>query len=377
MSRIEFDAVVVGAGPAGSAAAICLATAGHRTLVLEKDQFPRHKVCGEFLSSDARDSLARLGAEAPIEAALPEKIDRGRVFLTDGREIRFRLPAPGQGISRFRFDDILAGRAQGAGAEVRFGERVTAIGGSHAGGFRIESAAGGRSRGLRARVVIGAWGRWDALDRALARRFLLRPGKFFGWSLDLEGDTSAIAGEVRLYFFPGGYCGLSRVEGGRANLGAVVRETIRRETGGWPAVLEHARRTNPALARDLAPMRAGSRGFLGTGPVFFTAKPPTERGMLLAGDSAGVIDPFSGEGQASALASGILAADTAARFLSGDLSAEGLVPAYERAWRARFARRFAWSAFYRRLALHPRLGLLAARTAGRPLIRLAMREIMR
>ena len=82
-----FDAVVVGAGPAGSAAATALAGAGYRTLVLEKDAFPRRKVCGAYLAADALSSLERLGAAAEVERVGPERIERGSVRLSSGAAV--------------------------------------------------------------------------------------------------------------------------------------------------------------------------------------------------------------------------------------------------------------------------------------------------
>ena len=368
-----YDAVAVGAGPAGSAAATLLAAAGKRVLLLEKDHFPRAKVCGEFLSTDALPSLERLGARNAVESARPERIDRGSLHLLTGPAVLFRLPAQALGISRYCLDDLLAKRAREAGAEVRFGARVLSIEGGLSERFRIRCSGSHRDEEIRSRAVIGAWGRWDALDRAFARGFLSRRERFFGWSRDYDGDTSQLAGEVRLYLFRGGYCGLSRVEGGAANLAGVVSEkTHRRAGGGWTGVLEHARQSNPHLDVDLSRMSPGPIGFLGTGPVFFTSKPPAENGMLMAGDAAGVIDPFSGEGQSSALASGILAAETVLRLLAGDLSPRQHTRAYAKAWKKRFGKRFAWSAFFRRMVLSPGLGNLAARVAGERLIRFAI-----
>src|SRR6185503_3281819 len=99
----------------------------------------------------------------------------------------------------------------------------------------------------------------------------------------------------------------SRVEGEGVNLAGVVSERVLRgEKDRWEGVLARARESNRALDAALAPLAPGPTGFLGVGPVFFTAKPPSEDGILMAGDAAGVIDPFSGEGQATAFASGIL-----------------------------------------------------------------------
>ena len=176
--------------------------------------------------------------------------------------------------------------------------------------------------------------------------------------------------------FPGGYCGLSRVEGGRANVAGVISAKAHQGVGGgWEAVMAHARQSNAALDADLSGLTNGREGLLGTGPVFFTTKPPSEDGVLMAGDAAGVLDPFSGQGQAAALASGLLAGETAARCLSGELSPSSLAGVYAEAWRARFARRFAWSRVFRRLLLNPSLGTLATRLAGQNLTRFALEKL--
>jgi flavin-dependent dehydrogenase len=368
-----FDAAVVGAGPAGSAAATILAGGGRRVLLLEKDSFPRPKVCGEFLSSDALPNLARLGVREAVERAGPERIDRASIHWPGGRSLSFRLPAPAYGLSRLLFDDLLARGASNAGADTRFAARVTSVETESPRVFRLRFSHALAQREVRSRFVIGAWGRWDALDRKLDRGFQLSRSRYFGWSRDYEGNTAGLAGQVRLYLFAGGYCGLSRVEGGRANLAGVVLESVLHlQQAGWEGVLARAKGSNPALAADLAPLTPGSTGFLGTGPVFFTAKPPSENGILMAGDAAGVIDPFSGEGQAGALASGILAGETLERALAEKLSPAQAGALYARAWKRSNARRFTWSSLLRRFILHPRLGSAAAGLAGGKLVDFAM-----
>jgi flavin-dependent dehydrogenase len=370
------DAAVVGAGPAGSAAAARLAAAGARVVLIEKDAFPRRKVCGEFLAPDGIAALEDLGALDAVVAAGAERIDSGRIHVPGAAPVTFRLHGPALGISRFVFDELLARRAAAAGARLLTGARVLGVEGSPEKEFRLRISESETTFELGAKIVIGAWGRWDVLDRSLDRRFLSRAGRFFGWNVELEGDSRFLEGEVRLYLFAGGYCGLSRVEGGRVNLAGVISESVRRSLPpGWPAVVEHARQENEVLARDIGSLRPGRDGFLGTGPVFFTAKPPVERGMLMAGDAAGVIDPFSGQGQSSALGSGILAGDTAALALSGGIALARLPRVYAAEWRRRFGPRFAWSALFRRMMLNPGLGSAAARFAGRPIVELAMRKV--
>lgn len=376
---MSFDAIVVGAGPAGSAAASILSSAGRRVLVLDKDRFPRAKVCGQFLSGDAIASLERFGALPAVLSAGPEIIRDGSVHLPDGGSVRFRLPVRALGISRTLFDDLLAARAREAGAAVSFGQRVVSISNLGPGGadrFAVRCASGdGHEEEFRARAVVGAWGRWDALDKRLDRRFL-RGRRFFGWSRDYVGDTSPLAATVRLYLFPGGYCGLSLVEDGGANLAGVLSEKSRRAIGGsWEDVVRHARRNNAALDADLSSLVPGPRGDLGTVPVVFTAKPPTEDRILMTGDAAGVIDPFAGQGQAAALSSGILAGETILALLDGRIGEADYAAAYRSAWRGMFARRFAWSATFRRLMLHPTLGSAAAKLGGERLVRLGIRSL--
>jgi flavin-dependent dehydrogenase len=373
-----FDAVVVGAGPAGSAASTLLARGGRRVLLLEKDSFPRPKVCGEFLSSDALPTLEKLGVRAAVERAGPERIDRGSIHWPGGRSVSFRLPAPAYGVSRLLLDDLLARGASEAGADTRFAARVTSVEGASPGGFQVRFSHARTEQEVRTRFVVGAWGRWDALDRKLDRGFQLARSRYLGWSRDYEGDTARLAGQVRLYVFAGGYCGLSRVEGERVNLAGIIAESVlRRRRAGWEAVLARAKGSNPALAADLAALTPGPTGFLGTGPVFLTAKPPSEEGILMAGDAAGVIDPFSGEGQAAALASGVLAGETIERALAGDLSPDQTAALYTRAWKDSNARRFTWSSLLRRFILHPRLGAAAAGLAGEKLVGFAMGVLKR
>ena len=368
-----FDVVVIGAGPAGSAAAGCLAGRGRRVLIVEKDRFPRRKVCGDFLSASAAEALDVLGLRGEIEREA-ERIRRGTLAVAGGREIPFRLPEAALSLSRERLDARLASWAETQGAQSRFGALVHGIEGSPA-GFRVRFSEGPNESQVEARHVVAAWGRWDAMDRARTPQG--RHGHLFlGWCREFAPDEDVVpAGRVGLYLFPGGYCGLSRVEGGGVHFaGLVDHATRRRLAPGWDAVVAHARDSNRALDRALDRLTP-STDFKGAGPVYLEAKPPTKGGALMVGDAAGVVDPFSGQGLACALASGILAATTLEKGFSGALAWNDVPRAYAAAWKARFRKRFGWSAAFRHLVSRPGVARAAARWAGGRLVRSAIRRL--
>ena len=355
----EFDAAIVGAGPAGSSAAIELARGGFSVVVLEKDRFPRDKVCGEFLSPEAMADLSRWGVAARLDGEHVERIDRGTFFFEHGRSVEFPLPRPAIGVSRRLLDTRLAEEAASSGAQVRFGANVDRIDGSLGDGFAV-SGAGGESP-VTARVVLAAWGRWTPLDRALGRSFAARTrGRFFGWSRHDSGDSSHLAGRIHLHFFRGGYGGLSRVEDGLVNFAGVVSENeLRRRLGtandggnGWERFLAALVDGEPRLRADLAPL-SPTREVLGTPAVFFERHAPAFRGILGVGDAAGIRDPFTGDGQATAIRGGVVAARWVGRFLRGEIAPADLERFYRAAWRREFGARFTWDAIFRKALLSP------------------------
>jgi flavin-dependent dehydrogenase len=367
-----YDVVVIGAGPAGSAAAGMLSLRGRRVLVLEKEGFPRRKVCGEFLSAHAAEQLAALGLRAEIEAPA-ERIHRGALFLPGGEEVAFRLPGTALGVSRERLDERLARWAEDRGAELRYGVRARGVAAA-SDGFRVRVSEGPDEEEIETRSVVGAWGRWDALDRERQGGGEGRGRRFLAWSRGYE-PSGSLAGRVALYLFPGGYCGLSRVEGGRVHLAGIVDDATHRSLpSGWESVLAHARASNVALDRAMAGLAAAT-DFRGAGPVYLAAKPPAEGGVLMVGDSAGVLDPFSGQGIACALSSGVLAARTLETALAGTVPLARAARDYADAWKRRYRSRFGWSAVFRGLVHRSRLAESAARWAGPRLVRSALQRL--
>ena len=308
------DVVVIGAGPAGSATAAGLAQAGWRVVLVEKDTFPRDKLCGEFLSGESQRLLERLGCLDQIRNAGPPTITRARFTVPTGRAVTMDLPEPAFGISRLELDARLAAHAERCGATLLCGTSVRSI------AFPSGEPANvtlGDGRMAHAPLIVGAWGRHTPLDRELGRAFMQQPQPYVGFKLhhrieDASGRTAdALRGVVEVHTFDGGYCGFNFVESGEVNACMLLQHRTLDRMAAAPdaATLRDmlARQSSP-LADRLAAMKPSADRPLAVGRVPFTTKEVTQHGgrLLFVGDAAGVIAPLVGDGQAMALHSAAL-----------------------------------------------------------------------
>ena len=295
------EVAIVGAGPAGSTLAALLARRGVAIALVDRDEFPRDKLCGEFLSYDALPILDRLGVRLDVPS-----ISRCRV-VSRRRTYEFDFPHAARGVSRLLLDDTLVRTAGGAGARLLTGWTASGL-------DPLVIERDGERGTVTARLIVGAWGRWGRFDAQLGRPFVRdRSHRNFGFKRHYRGANDDL---IELYSFRGGYLGVSPVENGVTNIcGLVHASRLAGHKGRWDAFVETIRREEPQLEAMYARHEPAQEGFLSSEPVIFRARSPVESGVMMIGDASGIVDPLTGNGMAMAIQSAILAAPHIMRVL--------------------------------------------------------------
>src|SRR5437773_9171768 len=395
---MRWDAVVVGAGPAGSATALRLARAGAAVLLLDRARFPRHKPCSEYLSPETVRLLGALdgAALAAVLARTPARLYGMRVVAPDGGSAvgRFasdhRWPAPlpyGLALPRADLDMILRHAAERAGAAVREGVVVEDLlyeAGAVA-GVVLRDAGHGTRETIRGRVVVGADGLRSVVARRLGER---RTGWPRGVAFTAHVAGGADGGEVgEMHGGRRGYVGLGRVGGGVTTIGLVVPATGARlphagAGASWRERLLPALEAFPLLAGRFARAEL-VRDVIAVGPLAQRSHRAIADGACLVGDAADFFDPFTGQGIFAALRGAELLADVLIAALISEAPGGGPLPhvalaPYARARRRVFLGKWAierliglgvgWPALTNRvvgrLARRPRLGDLVVGATG-------------
>lgn len=325
----NFETVIIGGGLAGLVAANLLAEQKKEVLLIEKKQYPFHRVCGEYISNEALDFLQS-------HQLLPFGFDLPNItnFLfsdTQGKETQLPLDMGGFGISRYELDSFMYEQAKLKGAEMITGVQVEDLQYDLEKDDFLLTLAGDQQ--IRAKYLIGAFGKRSKLDKVLDRNFMKKRCPYLGIKYhiitDFDRDT------VALHNFEGGYCGINAIEDGKFNLCYLGSRDQLRETGSIAAMEEKYLWKNPKLKKIFQESE-----FLFEKPevineINFDPKSPVENHVLMAGDAAGLITPLCGNGMAIAIQSGKFAAE---KILKGG-SRERIEESYRKSWEGLFKQR--------------------------------------
>jgi flavin-dependent dehydrogenase len=327
-SSNNYDAVIVGGGPAGTSAAIHLAANGARVLLAEQKKFPRAKLCGEFISPECLGHFERLGVAARMMEAGGAELSETVFYSRSGRNVSVPSAWFGEGkagalgLSRAEMDERLLERAREVGVEVL--EETQSAGllmdeRRRVRGVRLKQ--GGQSFEVNSLIAIDATGRSRALARRIEKdedikhRSRKRSAPLVAFKAHLE-NVGGASGSCEIFFYHGGYGGLNRVEGGLSNLCFIVRaRDVRACEGDAVRVMREVVMKNRRAAETLAGARVRSEWLAVALEGFGRRQIVPAVGMLAVGDAASFIDPFTGSGMLMALESGELAAQMIVRHL--------------------------------------------------------------
>ncbi len=352
---------IVGAGPAGSSLAIRLAENGFDTVLIERESFPRQKLCGEFISPECLGHFERLGVIDAMLAADGDRIYETRFYEKGGKSITIPSSWFGGGgfalsLSRAEMDHQLLERARKVNVEVFERTTVSSVECANGRVEKITTRSDGGETEIEADIFVDATGRSGVLARLLAKndhRSLAdsRKPSFVGFKAHVTGADLADGG-CEIYSFPGGYAGLSNVENGLANLCFLVRsEVVRSVAGGAAEIVEKVvlqnRRASDTLSNiSTADWLAVSINGFGTKSLV-----PAQN-LFAIGDAASFIDPFTGSGMVMALESSEIFANV---IIANRESPDRIAAEYSLAYRRKFANRLRICSALRRSAFMPKV----------------------
>lgn len=320
--------MIIGGGLAGLCCAIDLSKAGFSICLIEKEAYPKHKVCGEYISNEVLPYLEYIGLDVFRLGAT--SINRFQLSTRDSKLINAKLPLGGFGLSRFTMDAALAEIAGLNGVKI---EKDLVEGLSFTGdAFQVILKSGGW---ITSKLAIGAYGKRSNLDIKTKRSFVKKKSPFLAVKIHVKGDFDDDL--VALHNFDGGYCGVSKVENDMINLCYIATyesfkkykeiDTFQREVVMKNVHLNRIfNKTIPLMDQPLT-----------ISQISFADKTKVDNHLLFCGDSAGMIHPLCGNGMGMAIRSAFMLSKIIKENLySSNNYRENIEDQYEKKWNNEF-----------------------------------------
>lgn len=330
-----YDVAIAGGGLAGLTAAIQFADAGYNVVLIEKEQYPYHKVCGEYISHESTPFLQRLGL--PLADMQLPQIKRLQVSDAGGRIYKFNLPLGGFGISRFTLDNLLYNTAKQKGVTVITQTKINDIVFAN-NCFTITTTNGNYT----AKCAIGSFGKRSNIDVKWKRPFIAakasRLNNYIGVKYHIKYPHED--GLIALHNFTDGYCGISNIEEGKTCLCYLTTASNLRQNGNSIKQMEAAvLHKNPQLKNIFEHAEFLYKEPLTISQVSFSRKSQVENHVLMAGDAAGMIPPLCGNGMSMAMHAGMLACNNTHLYLQQKITRTQMEQRYTAEWKNLFSKR--------------------------------------
>lgn len=340
----KYNIIIIGGGLAGLTSALHLSKNNLSVLVIEKNAYPNHKVCGEYVSNEVLPYLASLDIYPLKQQA--KQIHKLILSSKTGAYLQQQLPLGGFGISRYCLDHLLALKVKESATileetvvKINYQENL----------FTVVTSDGAS---FTSQYVIGAFGKRSNMDKVMDRDFASKKSPWLAVKAHYKADFPDDV--VALHHFNGGYCGLSKVENNHVNMCYLTNYNVFKTYKSIPDFEQNVLTENPFLKKFLNHAIPVFEKPLTISQISFETKKPVENHILMAGDSAGLIHPLCGNGMAMAIHSAkILSEILVAFYNTKSTSREFLENEYTQKWTATFKSRLKTASMLQKIVIRP------------------------
>lgn len=329
--KSKASVIIIGGGLAGLTSAIHLSKIGVKVLLVEKNDFPKHKVCGEYISNEVLPYLNWL--DLNISELKPTAIEQLQFSTLNGTIINCDLPLGGFGVSRYVLDEFLYKKAVLNGCVILKDLVETIVFNENE--FTVTTA---RNTVLKAEIVIGAFGKRSNIDQKLKRSFIEKKSSWLAVKGHYSGNFSNDL--VGLHNFDGGYCGVSKVEDDTINICYLADYETFKQFKNIEDYQANVVSKNPHLKKILDASTMLFEKPLTISQISFDKKKAVENHVLMIGDTAGLIHPLCGNGMAMAIHSAKIASELISDYYNCEIRSRAeLEKKYNKEWNFNFKNR--------------------------------------
>ncbi|MFA9213202.1 MAG: NAD(P)/FAD-dependent oxidoreductase [Candidatus Methylacidiphilales bacterium] len=332
----NYQCIIIGGGLGGLTLAIQLAKKGFQVALFEKETYPYHKVCGEYIAMESWNYLESCGI--PLSELNLPRLKKLKVSAPNGNFIEHQLNPGGFGISRFKLDHLLANEARKQGVILVENCKVQQIINQEPTVYEVQTDLGN----FTTPIVIGSYGKRSNLDIKLNRSFITNKATGLDNYIGIKYHVNANLPNdvIELHNFKDGYCGISKIEDDRYCMCYLTTaKNLKLNHGNIKLMEENILHKNIFLQKYFTEFESYYKEPLAISQVNFSNKTQSENGIIMLGDAAGLITPLCGNGMSMAMHASKILSDLLPYFFENEINNTQLIDKYTQSWKNQFKTR--------------------------------------